>query len=54
MGERWYDMHCCDSGAGDPYDAVGVKWVIADCVDEKDFLHSCDPTAVNKEYRYIK
>ncbi|MBR1675388.1 MAG: hypothetical protein IJ703_10590 [Eubacterium sp.] len=39
---------------GDTYDAVGVKWVVVDCVDEKDFLHSCDKTAINKEYRYTK
>ena len=57
-GLRWVkDGTICTvviQAQGDPYDAVGVKWVIADCVDEKDFLHSCDPTAVNKEYRYIK
>lgn len=38
----------------DPYDPVGVKWVVADCVDEKDFLSPGDRTAINKEYRYIK
>ena len=39
---------------GDPYDPVGVKWVIVDCVDERDFLSFGDRTAINKEYRYIK
>ena len=39
---------------GDPYDPVGVKWVIVDCVDERDFLHPGDRTAINKEYRYIR
>ncbi len=39
---------------GDPYDSVGVKWVIVDCVDERDFLHQGDPAAIDREYRYIK
>ncbi len=38
----------------DPYDPVGVKWVVADCVDERDFIRYGDRTAINKEYRYIK
>ncbi len=38
----------------DPYDPVGVKWVIADCVDERDFISYGDRTAINKEYRYIR
>lgn len=37
-----------------PYDPVGVKWVIADCVDERDLISYGDRTAINKEYRYIK
>ena len=57
-GLRWVkDGAICTvviQAQGDPYDAVGVKWVIVDCVDEKDFLHSCDETMINKEYRYIK
>lgn len=38
----------------DRYDPVGVKWVIVDCVDERDFLSYGDRTAITEEYRYIK
>ena len=39
---------------GDAYDPVGVKWVIVDCVDERDFLRPGDRSSINKEYRYIR